>query len=180
MWPNPQFPADWVTFTEEILNGKLLFFCSVIASTLPWLKFLSLSGVSTFWPFLTIILHRIYVQFYFSISDDVALKISFKAVEMCLQCITMADVVDNWSFDTIVLYKVFFSNDFKNTSLSSNSQRLKLLWGEAWQKLLVKNGKESYHLQECQTLQYFCQHAFVPFLSRLIQCPFYELRICTC
>ena len=26
MWPNPQFPADLVTFTEEILNGKLRFF----------------------------------------------------------------------------------------------------------------------------------------------------------
>ena len=25
MWPNPQFPADLVTFTEEILNGKLHF-----------------------------------------------------------------------------------------------------------------------------------------------------------
>ena len=25
MWPNPQFPADLVTFTEEILNGKLDF-----------------------------------------------------------------------------------------------------------------------------------------------------------
>ena len=24
MWPNPQFPADLVTFTEEILNGKLV------------------------------------------------------------------------------------------------------------------------------------------------------------
>ena len=23
MWPNPLFPADLVTFTEEILNGKL-------------------------------------------------------------------------------------------------------------------------------------------------------------
>ena len=23
MWPNPQFSADLVTFTEEILNGKL-------------------------------------------------------------------------------------------------------------------------------------------------------------
>ena len=23
MWPNPQFPADLVTFTEEILNGKI-------------------------------------------------------------------------------------------------------------------------------------------------------------
>ena len=28
MWPNPQFPADLVTFTEEILNGKLQFLCS--------------------------------------------------------------------------------------------------------------------------------------------------------
>ena len=28
MWPNPQFPADLVTFTEEKLNGKLLFLCS--------------------------------------------------------------------------------------------------------------------------------------------------------
>ena len=29
MWPNPQFPADLVTVTEEILNGKLIF-CVVI------------------------------------------------------------------------------------------------------------------------------------------------------
>ena len=28
MWPNPQFPADLVTFTEEIHNGKLHFLCS--------------------------------------------------------------------------------------------------------------------------------------------------------
>ena len=28
MWPNPQFPADMVTFTEEIINGKLHFLCS--------------------------------------------------------------------------------------------------------------------------------------------------------
>ena len=27
MWPNPQLPADLVTFTEEILNGKLHFLC---------------------------------------------------------------------------------------------------------------------------------------------------------
>ena len=25
MWPNPQFPADSVTFTEEILYGKLFW-----------------------------------------------------------------------------------------------------------------------------------------------------------
>ena len=32
MWPNPQFPVDLVTFTEEILNGKLHFLCSVFSS----------------------------------------------------------------------------------------------------------------------------------------------------
>ena len=30
MWPNPQFPADLVTYTEEIHNGKLHFSCSFI------------------------------------------------------------------------------------------------------------------------------------------------------
>ena len=28
MLPNPQFPADLVKFTEEILDGKLPFLCS--------------------------------------------------------------------------------------------------------------------------------------------------------
>ena len=28
MWPNQQFPANLVTFTEEIFNGKLHFLCS--------------------------------------------------------------------------------------------------------------------------------------------------------
>ena len=28
MWPNPQFSADLVKFTEKILNGKLQFLCS--------------------------------------------------------------------------------------------------------------------------------------------------------
>ena len=28
MWPNPHFPADFVTFIEEIVNGKLHFLCS--------------------------------------------------------------------------------------------------------------------------------------------------------
>ena len=31
MWPNPQKTADLVTFTEEILNGKL-HFCAVLIS----------------------------------------------------------------------------------------------------------------------------------------------------
>ena len=28
MWPNPQETVDLVTFTEEILNGKLSFLCN--------------------------------------------------------------------------------------------------------------------------------------------------------
>ena len=28
MLPNPQEAADFVTFTEEVLNGKLHFLCS--------------------------------------------------------------------------------------------------------------------------------------------------------
>ena len=28
MWPNPQFPVDLVTFTEETLYGKLHFLCN--------------------------------------------------------------------------------------------------------------------------------------------------------
>ena len=30
MWPNPQFPVNLVTFTEEILNEKLNSLCSVV------------------------------------------------------------------------------------------------------------------------------------------------------
>ena len=33
MWPNPQLAASLVTFTEEIVNGKLLFLCSVLKIT---------------------------------------------------------------------------------------------------------------------------------------------------
>ena len=29
MWQSPQFPVDLVTFTDEILNGKLHFLCGV-------------------------------------------------------------------------------------------------------------------------------------------------------
>ena len=32
MWPDPQETADLVIFTEESLNGKLHFLCSVLLS----------------------------------------------------------------------------------------------------------------------------------------------------
>ena len=40
MWPDPQFPADLVTFTEEILNGKLHFLSSEIPAVRPLLIFI--------------------------------------------------------------------------------------------------------------------------------------------
>ena len=43
----------------------------------------------------------------FSYFDDAAPEMSFKTVEIHLRCITMADVVSNWLFDTFVLYQVF-------------------------------------------------------------------------
>ena len=33
MWPDPQETADFVTFTEEIFNGKLHFMCSEFYSS---------------------------------------------------------------------------------------------------------------------------------------------------
>ena len=41
MWPNVQFPADLVTFTEEILNGELHLLwsaCSWITLEFTWIE----------------------------------------------------------------------------------------------------------------------------------------------
>ena len=35
MRPDPQFPADLVTFSEEVLNGKLHFLCSDLFRKIP-------------------------------------------------------------------------------------------------------------------------------------------------
>ena len=43
MWPNPQETANSVTFTEEILNGKLQYLCSAC-----WYIHLSLNIISTY------------------------------------------------------------------------------------------------------------------------------------
>ena len=45
-WPNPQFPADLVTFTEEILNGKLHFLCSVTRLLNGWISDSPLKDIS--------------------------------------------------------------------------------------------------------------------------------------
>ena len=44
MWPNPQFSADWVTFTEERFNRKFHFLCTVkIPVQLWWFSFLMMN-----------------------------------------------------------------------------------------------------------------------------------------
>ena len=37
MWPNPQFPADTITFTKGILNGKV-HFCPMVGYKDPGLS----------------------------------------------------------------------------------------------------------------------------------------------
>ena len=36
MWPNPQFPVDLVTFTEEMFNGKFHFLCNICDLVFLW------------------------------------------------------------------------------------------------------------------------------------------------
>ena len=43
MWPNSQFPADLVTFTEEIPNGKLPFLCSGLNKRMYYFPDISMS-----------------------------------------------------------------------------------------------------------------------------------------
>ena len=62
MWPNPQETADLVTFTEEILIGKLLFFVQCDG----------LLSICTLWCTLTIFCYFIYI-FFMSQSRHIAL-----------------------------------------------------------------------------------------------------------
>ena len=52
MLPNPQEAADLVTFTEEILNGKLNFLCSELSILVVW----SLKLIPTLLPISAVIL----------------------------------------------------------------------------------------------------------------------------
>ena len=45
MWPNAQFPADFVKFTEEIFNGNIHFLRNANTSQSEW-HFLNLSAVN--------------------------------------------------------------------------------------------------------------------------------------
>ena len=63
MWPNPPFPENLVTFTEEILNGKLHFLCSVCPCILSNPHILSLISISLYTRILASSYPRIHVCF---------------------------------------------------------------------------------------------------------------------
>ena len=48
MGPNPQLPADLVTFNEEILNGKLHFLCSVYLENITHVRYSYVNPISFF------------------------------------------------------------------------------------------------------------------------------------
>ena len=48
MEPNPQFSVDLITWTEETLNGKLHFLCSVITRIPKSLKNFPLQAIDKF------------------------------------------------------------------------------------------------------------------------------------
>ena len=56
MWPNPHETANLVTFTEEILNGKLPFLCSD-SSTFDFLQ-----GSEYIYDFIT--LHSVFFEYF--------------------------------------------------------------------------------------------------------------------
>ena len=62
MCPNPQFPADLVTLTEEILNGKFQFLCSI--------KFASLNA-------------DIIVEFLGSLRNNAGISLFFISPQFC-------------------------------------------------------------------------------------------------
>ena len=105
MWPNSQFPADLVTFTEEFLNGKLHFLCGVICpfqiqyddGTIDWLGLLHV----TYWWYLYSLNILKDTSFHFSIDMryySVALIKSHRFLQTCpvnQLCVT------HWSWSPI-------------------------------------------------------------------------------
>ena len=70
MWPNRPFPADLVTFTEEILNEKLHFLCSVLG----WSQYAAFSFIRYLFKYFAIALESENVLTYNWSKDKAILK----------------------------------------------------------------------------------------------------------
>ena len=86
MWPNPQFSAGLVTFTEEILNVKLHFLCSVYStnpnsaryllfSITSWMKDLTFPFLM--WLSIFFYLKNVLLDFHFNILAKLSLSAIF-------------------------------------------------------------------------------------------------------
>ena len=72
MWPDPQFCADLVTFTEEILNRKLHFLCSARWNVAPkWDSFHPSWPACVFLSTDVIVTVYLIVYFYFNLELEI-------------------------------------------------------------------------------------------------------------
>ena len=98
MWPNPQETANSVTFTEEILNGKLQYLCSAC-----WYIHLSLNIISTY--LVLVLLFKDHWGFVHEL-----LVCSLKIERYLFQD------KSSWIFIYFVLSRLVFANQFCSTS----------------------------------------------------------------
>ena len=108
MWPNPQFSVDLVTFTEEILKGRLYFLCSA------WLCLCSKMLIALFFSFFLFVLKKFLRNLFFRLPDfrfcgiDKTKKFSYyensrrKSCKLCAGILTQCIVtyIVSWSFQT--------------------------------------------------------------------------------
>ena len=128
MWPDPQETAELVRFTEEILNGKLHFFCTVrsLADHFFELSLWSSSDNYQKWCLPSQIVKRLFLKIiifkkktlgkflknFFSFQEDFGIffesrdKLSF---ECLVECIILQYHLDLWSHSTTDMRDVFRS-----------------------------------------------------------------------
>ena len=98
MWPNPQETANSVTFTEEILNGKLQYLCSAC-----WYIHLSLNIIST------------YLVLVLLFKDHWGLVHELLVCSLKIERYLFRDK-SSWIFIYFVLSRLVFANQFCSTS----------------------------------------------------------------
>ena len=121
MWPNPQFSADLVTFTEEILNRELHFFysdSSYVANNTTSIKLSPTRAMASFCFFLSIILDAL-AAFLIDVKSNKAIS------ESPLDSFLNSSGGSWWSVAKLTADKVKSTNfvlsilDFDNKSLGS-------------------------------------------------------------
>ena len=127
MWPNPQFPADLVTFTEEILNGKFHFLRSAVV----WKDLPKLCS--------NIILERVIIKhFLLYFIDEIFCFESFNLVVLILKSSRTND-----SYKLVRSIKIYTQGTLKETYIAHrepNKQAVLIAWGWRVQNVWIYNG----------------------------------------